>query len=183
MSLLAIEDLSHLNELLPETVARERDVLIVSNIDDQLTLTHPENGFGEEDRKAIEYILNRPILWVTSQLHEIRTAVPVAYGTVQDIDGCEWEFATKCPERWNNLEKTEQDTVRHCGTCNKLVHLCFAETEVRGHAEQGNCVCFISNEMHGESIGDVILQEFDETPIDFSDCIDTTDADTGDNAG
>ena len=56
MSLLAIDKLSDLNELLPESVARERDVLIVSNVDNQLTLTHPETNFGEEDRNAVEWI-------------------------------------------------------------------------------------------------------------------------------
>ena len=168
MSLLAIDNISHLNELLPETVARERDVLIVSNVDNQLTLTHPETNFGEEDRKAVEFILDRPVLWVTNQLNEIRTAFRVAYGSVQDIDGCEWKFATQCPERWHNLQQTEQDAVRHCGTCNKLVHLCLTEDEVKKHAEHGNCVCFVSDQMYGESVGDVILQQFGETPIDLS---------------
>ena len=126
--------------------------------------------------------MDRPVLWVTNQLNEIRTAFRVAYGAVQDIDGCDWKFATQCPERWNNLRQTEQDTVRHCGTCDKPVHLCLTNAEVRDHAEHGNCVCFVSDQMHGESVGDVILQQFDETPIDFGDDADTTNPDSGSNA-
>ena len=183
MSLLKIDNLSRLNELLPEAVARERDVLIVANVDNQLTVTHPKNDFGEEDRKTVEYVLGRPVRWVTNQRNEIRTAFRMAYGTVRNIDGCDWEFATQCPERWNNLKETDQDAVRHCSTCNKLVHLCLTEAEVIDHAAHGDCVCFVSEDMHCESVGDVILQQFDDTPIDFSDDIETPNTDNENHTG
>lgn len=177
MSLLEIGNLSELNELLPEAVARGRSVLIIANVGNKLTLASPKNAVDDEDRKCVEYIMDRPLLWVSHGLDDIRTAIDVAYGTIRKVKGCGWKFATQCPERWENLEPTKSGTVRNCGVCNKLVHLCLSDSEVKEHAKLGNCVCYVANELEGESLGDVILQQFDSDSIDFTDDVDTSDSD------
>ena len=169
MSLLDIDDLQELNELLPEAVAKEMDVLVVSNLDGQLTLACPSESFSEYEREKIEFILSRNVNWQPHPLSNIRNAIPIAYGTVEQIDSCDWKFKTQCPERWEQLDRTEDETVRSCSICNKSVYLCINSSQVSEHAKVGNCVCYVNNTMEGTTLGDVILQEFDDEPIDFSD--------------
>ena len=169
MSLMAIDNLQELNELLPEAVAREMSVLVVSKLDDELTLACPREQFGKDDRERIEFILSRSVNWQPHALKDIRSAIPIAYGTIKQIAGCDWKFRNKCPEQWVRLERSEDDTVRNCNICNKNVYLCLESSQVKEHAKIGNCVCYVNDSLEGESLGDVMLQEFDDEPINFSD--------------
>jgi len=179
MSLLEIDNLSELNEILPESLAREKNVLVVSVVNDVVTLACPDVAFDVEDCNNVEYILNCPLKWNPYKLDEIRTAINFAYGTARKVEGCSWEFKTQCPETWASLDPTDEPTVRNCNICSKLVHLCFHDSEVQEHAKTGNCICFVADKLVGESVGDVMLQEFDDAPIDFTDDADTPNG--GDN--
>ena len=155
MPLLDIENLSKLNRLLPESVPRDLNVLIVSGTDHEVTIAYPPNTLHADDRKNVEAILSRSVTWIPHELEDIKTAINVAYGTLRDIDGCAWASQPPCPERWDLLLKTENGTVRKCGSCNKFVHLDFRDSQDKARPE---LVCVVTQRVEGEN-SDVILKE------------------------
>ena len=162
MPLLDIENLSKLNRLLPESVPRDLNVLIVSDTDDELTIAYPPNTLHADDRKNVEAILSRSVTWSPHELEDIKTAINVAYGTIRDIDGCAWTSQPPCPERWDLLLKTENGTIRKCGSCNKFVHLAFRDAQDKARPE---LVCDVAQRVEGEN-SDAILKESEQAEND-----------------
>ncbi len=162
MSLLDIENLSKLNRLLPESVTRDLNVLIVSDTDNELALACPPNTLNAEDRKDVEAILKRTVTWIPHELEDIMTAINVAYGTVRDIDGCAWTSQPPCPQRWSLLLKTENGTVRKCGSCAKFVYLDFGDAQDEARAE---LVCVVAQRLEGEK-SEAMLEESEEDDSD-----------------
>ncbi len=50
------------------------------------------------------------------------------------------EFRFKCPRTWEGLQPTADEGVRHCGACERDVHLAMTEQDFRRHREQGRCI-------------------------------------------
>ena len=163
-----------MSEHLPEAVARERRVLAIAFEDGTLTLARPETGFADYDRDCVEFILSSSVNWKLFPKEEIAQALVYAYGNVGEIAGCSWKFRFECPKKWGELHETSDNRVRHCASCSKLVFLCSTDEEIALHSEAQDCVCIVSE--FGESMGDVIAQEFSDEPIDFSDDIESENA-------
>ena len=57
-----------------------------------------------------------------------------------EIWNCEHAFEIECPMKWADLEPTETNRVRHCHSCDQLVHLCETPQEFVDHGNAGRCV-------------------------------------------
>jgi hypothetical protein len=157
MHLLEIENLSKLNEVMPESLPRELNVLVIARNGDQLTLASPATGLDEVNRKRVEDFVNQPVTWVSHDTDEISDAINVAYGTIRNVEGCSWNSDTQCPQYWDQLEKTDNRTIRNCGVCNKPVYLCFNNSDQYAqHVELGNCFCFVAQKLEGEPSDSVL---------------------------
>jgi len=75
----------------------------------------------------------RALAWPLDAPWRRRVARPV-------IERCAVAFELECPKEWGQLEPTERDLVRYCGSCKKTVHYAATVAEARRHAERGNCV-------------------------------------------
>lgn len=56
------------------------------------------------------------------------------------VKTCEIKFQKKCPRLWENLQKTESETVRFCESCNKDVYYVKTDEDALYHAEQRHCI-------------------------------------------
>ena len=155
MRLLDIENLTTLNRLLPESVPRDLNVLIVSDANNELAIAYSPNTLRADDRQNVEAILSRPVTWIPHELDDIKTAINVAYGTIRDIDGCVWTSQPPCPQRWDSLQKTDDGTVRKCSSCNKSVHLDLRDAQDKARPE---LVCVVAQRLEGEK-SDAMLEE------------------------
>lgn len=45
-----------------------------------------------------------------------------------------------CPRRWDHLQPTAEEGVRHCQECNRDVHLALTEGEFIRHREADHCI-------------------------------------------
>lgn len=51
-------------------------------------------------------------------------------------------FKFECAEVWETLTETQDKNIRHCGRCDKNVHLVQNHNEFIINAEKGNCIYF-----------------------------------------
>ncbi len=49
-------------------------------------------------------------------------------------------FLFKCPQRWDRLQPTAEERVRHCTECDRDVHLALTEEEFIRHREADHCI-------------------------------------------
>lgn len=56
------------------------------------------------------------------------------------IANCQFEF--KCPKQWSALTDDGKLDSRFCDACERRVHLCVTNEELRARAEAGECVAF-----------------------------------------
>ena len=52
----------------------------------------------------------------------------------------ECQFSYKCPQVWQLLDPTDQETIRYCGECQREVFLCTTEEDLRVHSRLNHCV-------------------------------------------
>ena len=45
-----------------------------------------------------------------------------------------------CPQKWDELQPTDADRVRHCTTCDRDVFFCTTAAETLAHARAGRCI-------------------------------------------
>ena len=62
--------------------------------------------------------------------------------------GCQFSFL--CPQKWDSLEPTENQHIRHCPECKKDVHLVRNKEEFAAHAAKGHCVAALRSEKDGD---------------------------------
>ncbi|REL35881.1 hypothetical protein [Thalassotalea euphylliae] len=55
-----------------------------------------------------------------------------------EFRNCEFKF--KCPEDWDSMSITDDDTVRHCEVCERNVYLCQDESEIIDALKFNRCV-------------------------------------------
>lgn len=56
------------------------------------------------------------------------------------IEQCAYRMSFRCPQRWDRLTRTEDETVRFCDVCEQPVFYARTLDEACEHAEQGRCV-------------------------------------------
>ena len=49
-------------------------------------------------------------------------------------------FLFKCPQKWDRLQPTVEEGVRHCVECDRDVHLVLTEEEFRQYSEDDRCI-------------------------------------------
>ena len=75
-----------------------------------------------------------------------------------DIKNC---FEYVCPEKWNNLQKTDNKDVRFCGSCNKQVFKATNKKSIDKLANQNKCVAYFDGEESSPSImGQIVYPIF-----------------------
>ena len=60
--------------------------------------------------------------------------------TLKTIRTCTVHVETPCPKRWDALEPTHEDGVRHCSACQSLVYFCTSDEDTLAHARQKHCI-------------------------------------------
>ncbi|MDB5306994.1 MAG: hypothetical protein JWO38_1196 [Gemmataceae bacterium] len=56
------------------------------------------------------------------------------------IENCPSTFAFRCPQKWEQLTPTRDETVRYCDRCREEVLYCRSLAEARQFADEGYCV-------------------------------------------
>jgi uncharacterized protein (TIGR02996 family) len=56
------------------------------------------------------------------------------------IENCGLRFQFRCPNRWELLKVTSDESVRYCGACRKNVYFCETIDEAKEHAANRHCV-------------------------------------------
>ncbi|MCP4787811.1 MAG: hypothetical protein GY903_09765 [Fuerstiella sp.] len=61
--------------------------------------------------------------------------------TLKTIRNCDVKgFDFVCPQQWDALQPTADESQRLCTACNELVHLCLTDSETLEHARAGHCI-------------------------------------------
>lgn len=60
--------------------------------------------------------------------------------TKRTVRNCKDDFKFVCPQLWEKLERTEQESVRFCTQCREQVHFCRTDEETVRHAQAGHCI-------------------------------------------
>jgi hypothetical protein len=60
--------------------------------------------------------------------------------TERTIRNCERTFRKVCPRSWDDLESTDDNSVRHCSHCERNVFYCTTDAETINHAIAGHCI-------------------------------------------
>lgn len=74
---------------------------------------------------------------------------PAQPGSDAWIRNCTWTI--RCPLRWDDLARTKRPDVRHCGECEREVHLVETDGELREAAARGWCVAARLQQGPGDS--------------------------------
>lgn len=61
---------------------------------------------------------------------------------MNDKKAKQYVFKFECAEVWETLTETETENIRHCGRCDKNVHLVQNGGEFTDNAAKGNCIYF-----------------------------------------
>ncbi len=79
------------------------------------------------------------------QLRELNDKVGTTFITSvarTAIEGCAVRFGFKCPLKWESLQRTDREEVRHCVGCRQDVHFVRTVEEVRALSSRGGCIAF-----------------------------------------
>ena len=63
-------------------------------------------------------------------------------------------FEFQCPERWSNLEKTDEKGVKHCSVCDRNVHKAANKAQLLQFGKEGKCAAYF--ESGGIIMGEVV---------------------------
>ena len=63
-------------------------------------------------------------------------------------------FEFQCPERWSNLEKTDEKGVKHCSVCDCNVHKAANKAQLLQFGKDGKCAAYFESE--GIIMGEVV---------------------------
>lgn len=64
----------------------------------------------------------------------------VARVDLAPVEQCEYRMSFRCPQRWDRLTRTEDESVRFCDVCERPVFYARTLCDARDHADQGRCV-------------------------------------------
>jgi len=112
-----------------------------------------------------------------TRLRELQAAVGHEWWRALDcapVEECV-TFTFRCPQRWDTLQLTEAESVRHCSACSQDVYYCRGAVEAREHAAAGHCVAVdtralrVSGDLrrtgHGRLMGRVTPQVRPRIPL------------------
>jgi len=111
-----------------------------------------ERGDEHSSRKAAFLRLTAKLMTTRSRIGRaywetrLRPLAPeldlkwLAVVSKMSIEACNFQFAFRCPKRWENLRPTTDPNIRRCETCRKPVHFSASVAEARDHAQRGECV-------------------------------------------
>lgn len=92
------------------------------------------------------------------------------------IRNCAVEFRRLCPQDWNGLEPTGDDSVRFCHLCRQNVFLCVGDAEALAHAREGHCIAMPGEDGSAAALMRVGMPEQPLTPkqerLINADCLD-----------
>ena len=71
-------------------------------------------------------------------------------------------FEFQCPQRWENLEPTDQPGVKHCGECDRDVHKATNKAQLLKLGDEGKCAAYFAYE---QALLGMISLPFYEEPI------------------
>lgn len=74
----------------------------------------------------------------------------------------------QCPKDWDELQKTDEVSVRFCGECKKEVHFCVDEEALELTAAEGLCIA-VPIEEEGVLMGDIDYAAFSSGESQLSD--------------
>jgi uncharacterized protein (TIGR02996 family) len=81
-----------------------------------------------------------------ARLLELRKLVGDVWWRQLDWANVEYcvKFEYRCPQRWDTLLPTDDESVRHCTLCDRDVHYCSSTGKAHQLAEAGECVAIDS---------------------------------------
>ena len=85
-------------------------------------------------------------------MNEYDTKLYIACETVN------WEF--KCPRQWQDLQATNNPSIRFCVHCEKSVYYCANVEELNTFARQGKCIAWSNKPM--DVLGET---EYEDIPL------------------
>jgi len=148
-------------EMVPESVARENDVLPLRYSPRRLEVAMPDARDGNHELLAkLAFILNAEIVPHFADAAVVRDAVDAAYSLPWTrVSKCHARITQPCDRRWLELTETASSDRRLCLACDKLVHLCRTADDAARHAGLGHCVALLTRS-ETESVESMGLIEF-----------------------
>lgn len=135
-------------DVLTEHMARKYLVLPLSDDGQRLTLFCPSDIDSAYYRRRVSREFNREIDCIPVARDILLEAIDQCFAS---IDNCVFEFHFKCPKTWNSLNRTNNDRIRHCSTCQSEVYWCDSRFEAKSLAKEGKCIAL--KEIGGVALG------------------------------
>ena len=107
MTWYSAADLPKLNELLPASLAKELDVLIISSDDSQLTLACT-NELDHESRKRVEFVMQKPISWKELPKQEIKKGLKFVHSESHKNESAGHEILQEFEKEKSNRQENGQ---------------------------------------------------------------------------
>jgi hypothetical protein len=143
-------------EQIPESVARENEIIAIEMTAGVLTIAYSPETSDKAIINRIEFILARKVVWEPHDRKAILHAIDRHYGRTGRIDNCEIEFRYQCPQRWLNLVETPDPMIRYCSVCERSVYFCDDAASAVGHAKLGRCIA-IADDGGAQLLGDLAI--------------------------
>jgi molybdopterin converting factor small subunit len=130
-------------EMIPESVAREYQILPLDFDGERLTLVFARGSAVLEQITLLRSVLSfaNPICWSRADPKLLGQAIDEVYGLLAtEVSHCPPEFRAGCPRLWLCLVPTADPKVRICSDCRHLVHLCQTESQARAQESEARRV-------------------------------------------
>ena len=135
----------NLLELIPEVVARCYTVLPLRPSASSLHVVLPNdtNRRIAETIETLERALHRKLSYDIADRQLLAKVVDLHYSAMGSVvKNCPRTFAFQCSKRWVDLDRTADDRIRHCNSCNTNVLLCKSDRELDAAIARGKCVAY-----------------------------------------
>ncbi len=132
-------------ELIPEVVARCHTVLPlrlgVRSL--HVVLPNDTNRRIAETIETLERALHRELSYDLADRDLLAKIIDLHYSAMGSVvKNCPRTFAFQCSRRWVDLDRTGDDRIRHCNSCDTNVRLCKSDLELDAAIARGECVAF-----------------------------------------
>lgn len=144
-------------ELMPESLAREHNVLAVSVEGDSLHVVLPAHLADGEVSAVLDrlrFVLNCEITYDTAEESTLAHVIDLHYtASWSTIQNCDRQFRTRCPKHWAELAPTAERQKRWCSVCERHVTFCTSDEELDRLARAGECVAFYDGTAYTDTLG------------------------------
>lgn len=89
------------------------------------------------------------------QLHAVATPADASWRSLisrPPISRCGVRFGFECTKRWDALDRTDRDDVRHCTACDKPVYFCTTVDEAHQHGMRRECIAIDASLVRGAAL-------------------------------